>query len=100
MVYSIVPESDMAVDIDLCGSSYDTRIWVWDENLGWPLACNDDCYLPGDPCGAYVSKIEELYLTGGTEYFIVVDGYVDDHGDYLIDVIPSPPNLKASHRWP
>ena len=89
MVYSIVPAADMTVDIDLCGSQYDTKVWVWDQGLGWPLACNDDFYFD-DECGMYTSKIEELSVEAGTEYFVVVDGYNGDHGAYLIDVIPTP----------
>ena len=36
--------------------------------------------------GTYVSFIEGAALVAGTEYFIVVDGYGGDAGDYLIDV--------------
>jgi hypothetical protein len=38
----------------------------------------------------YTSKIEELSVEAGAEYFVVVDGYNGDHGAYLIDVIPTP----------
>ena len=56
VVYSLTPEFDLLVDIDLCGSSYDTKVYVYDEDFG-VIACNDDFY-GGEPCGAYVSKIE------------------------------------------
>ena len=55
------PEADMLVDIDMCGSQYDTRVWVWDETLDWPIACNDDYYSD------YTSKIENLAVAAGSQ---------------------------------
>jgi hypothetical protein len=85
VVYSILPAMDMGLDIDLCGSSYDTKLLVYDENLAL-VGCNDDYYW-GPPCGNYVSWIEDLPVTGGVEYFIVVTGYGNEAGDYLLDVV-------------
>ena len=85
VVYSVVPDQDMLLNIDLCGSQYDTKVFVYDQNLH-AVACNDDYYY-GPPCGDYVSKIERLPVLGGNEYFIVVDGYFGDQGDYVIDVV-------------
>jgi hypothetical protein len=85
VVYSIVPEVDLVLSIDMCGSQYDTRIWVYDTDLN-RIAENDDYYYPGHPCGDYVSKIEEMPVEAGAEYFIIVDGYGGDSGEYLIDV--------------
>jgi hypothetical protein len=89
VVYSIVPASTMLIDIDLCGSAYDTKIIVYDEN-GDFYACNDDFYFD-DECGTYVSKVEELPVTGGAEYFVVIDGYGGDHGEYLLDILEHAP---------
>jgi hypothetical protein len=44
------------------------------------VACNDDFYPD------YVSKIEQLALMGGVQYFIVVDGWGGDFGDYVINI--------------
>jgi len=85
VVYSIVPEVDMLLTIDLFGSEYDTRVWVWDETLDWPIACNDD-YYPD-----YTSRIDEVAVSAGSIYYIVVDGYNSEHGPYLIDVIEKEP---------
>ena len=82
VVYSLISESDHILDIDMFGSQYDTKIWVWDENLDWPVACNDD-YYPD-----YTSKIQNMAVAAGVQYFIVVDGY-GEHGEYIIDVVPS-----------
>ncbi len=90
VVYSILPESNMLLDVDLCGSQYDTRIWVYDDTFVGHIACNDDFY-GGPPCGAYVSKIENMVVEAGREYWIVVDGYGGEYGEYLIDVVMREP---------
>ncbi|OQY29591.1 MAG: hypothetical protein B6244_03080, partial [Candidatus Cloacimonetes bacterium 4572_55] len=46
------------------------------------IACNDD-YHTGDPCGSYVSFIGSLAIDAGT-YYVVVDGYGTDSGEYTL----------------
>jgi hypothetical protein len=75
----------MLIDVDLCGSAYDTKVYILDENLN-VLACNDDFYFPGDTCGDYVSKIERACLMGGATYYIVIDGYGGESGGYELHV--------------
>jgi hypothetical protein len=82
VVYSYTPSVDEVINIDMYGSSYDTKIWVYEDvcqtaNL---VACNDD-YYPD-----YVSAIFGLPIYVGHTYYIVVDGYGGDCGDYLIDI--------------
>jgi hypothetical protein len=69
------------VKIDLCGSSYDTKVYVYDAALQL-VACNDDYYYD-EPCGMYVSMIPHVELLAGNTYYIVVDGYGGDYGDYM-----------------
>ncbi|MBD3220616.1 hypothetical protein GF314_05195 [bacterium] len=88
VVYSIVPDVDQELDIDLCGSHYDTKVFVYDEDLQL-IACNDDFYT-GPPCGVYVSKIERMPVQAGAEYFVVVDCY-SEPGNYLLDIVPHVP---------
>ncbi len=85
VVYSYTPAGDEIISVDLCGSTYDTKVYVMDGDLNL-IACNDDAYF-GDPCGTYVSFIGAAELMGGTEYFIIVDGYGTDSGDYLLEVL-------------
>lgn len=85
VVYSFTPGSDVVIDIDLCGSLYDTKTYIRDADWNL-LGCNDDHYFTGDPCGDYVSKLEEVALTGGTTYYIFVDGYGGDSGEYVLNV--------------
>jgi hypothetical protein len=77
VVYSYCPSSDLMLTIDLLGSSYDTKVYIFDEMLQL-VACNDDYYHD------YVSKIESAPLLGGENYFIIVDGYGGDHGNYVM----------------
>ncbi|NTV83182.1 MAG: hypothetical protein HGA23_02640, partial [Bacteroidales bacterium] len=46
VVYSFTPTSGMTVDLDLCGSLYDTKLYVYESIVtpGFPYACNDDFY--------------------------------------------------------
>jgi len=84
VVYTFTPAEDLVLDVDLCGSLYDTKVYVYDENLGL-VACNDDFYFDDD-CGVYVSKIEGMPVMAGMQYFVIVDGYGGDFGEYTINI--------------
>ncbi len=79
VVYTFVSSQDAVVDIDMFGSGYDTKIYVYDENLEL-VACNDDFYPD------YTSKIEFLALDGGVRYYLVIDGYGGDAGEYVLSI--------------
>ncbi|MBD3221287.1 hypothetical protein GF314_08580 [bacterium] len=91
VVYTVTPAVDVVVDVDMLGSTFDTKIYVYDDELNL-LACNDDYYAD------YVSRIEELALVGGTDHYIVVDGYGGDFGDYVITISAFEP-CEITH-WP
>ncbi len=82
VVYSYTPATDVVVDIDLFGSAYDTKVYVYENAAtpGSPYACNDDFYFD------FVSKIEGLFLSAGNTYYIIVDGYGTDCGDYTLTI--------------
>ncbi len=80
---------DTGIKIDLCASSYDTKVYVYDAT-GALIDCNDDYYFEGD-CYLYSSCIECLALTGSVTYYIVVDGYGGDCGDYVLDITECDP---------
>jgi hypothetical protein len=88
VVYAFSPSSAMTVDIDLCGSSYDTKVFMY-ENVATPgnaYACNDDFYFD-ETCGVYVSKIDGVNLAAGNTYYIVIDGFTDvEFGDYVMTI--------------
>jgi hypothetical protein len=84
VVYSYTPTVNLELDIQLCDSGYDTKLYVY-ENMwtpGLPYACNDDA------CGSdgFRSELLCVPMTVGNTYYIVVDGYFGACGDYLLDV--------------
>jgi hypothetical protein len=90
VVYRYTPAVNEQVDIDLCASLYDTKVYVWAGVPGNLVACNDDasCGITG-----FQSKLRSVPMTAGTPYWIVVDGYGGDCGDYSMCVrvhVPCP----------
>jgi alpha-tubulin suppressor-like RCC1 family protein len=81
-----------AITLDLCHSSYDTKLFVYDNAYtpGAPYACNDD-YNTGAPCTEYTSKIVCLPVTVGHSYYVVIDGYGSASGAYQLDVTACEP---------
>lgn len=77
VVYTIVSPYSLPISIDLFGSTYDTKVYVYDADLNL-VACNDD-YYPD-----YVSRIEMLDVQGGARYYVVIDGYGGDCGEYVV----------------
>jgi hypothetical protein len=57
---------------------------MYDENLNL-VSCNDDFYFD-DVCGVYVSKLEGVAVTAGVQYFVIIDGYGGDAGEYVINI--------------
>lgn len=88
VMYKFTPTSDTCVNISLCGSGYDTIVHVYDAALSM-IACNDDF------CGLQ-STVENVTLLGGGTYYIVVDGYATDCGDYVIDITECPPPCSSA----
>ena len=87
VVYVYSPVDDIMVDIDLCDSLYDTKVYVYENTCptpGAPFACNDDHV--GECEVNYRSYINDLMLTGGNDYYIVVDGYGSANGVYTLVV--------------
>jgi len=84
VVYAYTAISETDITVDMCGSSYDTFIFIYDEWMNL-IACNDDYYGYFDPCGVYVSKIEQAPVVPGVTYYIVVSGY-SGCGEYEISV--------------
>lgn len=93
VVYAYTPAASGPVTIDLCGSAYDTKVYVYDSAMSL-VACNDDFYFD-EPCGAYVSRLEDVMLTAGETYHIIVDGFAVAFGDYVIAVDGDQPCVLA-----
>ena len=86
VVYCWVADFTGLVDIHTCESGYDTKLYVY-ENVYTPgayYACNDDnANCPGE---SFRSWIEQMPVTAGNMYYIVVDGYGGDFGSYLFNM--------------
>jgi len=89
VVYSFVAGAEGMAWVDLCGSEYDTKVYLYDADLNL-VGCNDDYYFD-DVCGQYTSFLSS-FVDADQTYYIVVDGYGGDCGTYNlnVDVIPSP----------
>ncbi len=81
VVYRFESTMTQLVDVDLCGSDFDTKVYIYDAALHL-IACNDDFYFD-ETCGVYVSKLEHVTLGVGA-YYLVVDGYGNSAGDYIL----------------
>ena len=76
VVYAYTPASNVTVDIDLCGSSYDTKVFVYENAYTRETRSTAMMiFISMHPAELYVSKIEGAVLTGGNTYYIVIDGY-------------------------
>ncbi|MCP4801049.1 MAG: hypothetical protein GY893_14000, partial [bacterium] len=82
VVYVLNVAEDVVINVDLCESLYDTKVYIYDDMMT-NLACNDDA-----GCGStgFMSKIDAFAVTAGIDYYIVVDGYGTDYGDYVLDI--------------
>lgn len=92
VVYAWTASFTGYVDIFTCESAYDTKLFVYENEYtpGSPLACNDDNNdCPGP---IYRSWITQMPVLAGNVYYIVVDGYGGDFGDYLLTMqeVPGP----------
>ena len=97
--YAYIATESGTGSFDLCGSTYDTRLAIWDACGGNVLACNDD----DDFCGSgstqsYIS----MEVTSGTLYYVQVSGYNADagDGDLTISVIPEVANDDCANATP
>jgi len=94
VVYSITPETNMAVNMWTCYSAYDTKLYVYENEVGNLAvttsgldACNDDAVeYPFEDCTIWTSSIEGVSMSAGNTYYIVVDGYAGSNGDYVLDI--------------
>ncbi len=91
-VYSFQSSEEMFIDIDLCISGYDTKVYVYENahSPGVPIACNDDNMSCTPPVFMYQSLLTDVPLHAGNTYYIVIDGYGGDCGEYVLDILPSP----------
>ncbi|MFK7961862.1 MAG: hypothetical protein AB8G96_15205 [Phycisphaerales bacterium] len=82
--YQYVAADQAILDITLCDSAYDTKVYVLDEGFN-EVACNDDA------CGGtFRSELTTPALDAGT-YYIVVDGWSGEFGAYNVAIAAGEP---------
>jgi|CXWL01.1.fsa_nt_gi hypothetical protein len=89
--YKYVATRTGPLDINTCGSGFDTVLSVYDTNscpsgTGTQIACNDDAPA-GSPCGGTRSALSVSVVAGET-YYIRLSGYNDAAGEYVLNVGP------------
>jgi len=88
VVYSYTPPSNRSVKISLCDpgttTDYDTKLYVYQNTCpGTVIGCSDDAC--SSPITAFVSELT-VALTAGNTYYIVVDGFGTEAGNYTLSV--------------
>jgi hypothetical protein len=78
LINSILPLTN--VDIDLTGSAFDTYLWVYASDMNTVLWSNDDYN------GTLQSALMDLTLNANTDYYIVVEGFSSNNGNYTLNV--------------
>jgi hypothetical protein len=86
VVYSYTPGADVTVQVSLCGSRYDTKLYIYKNSTSNRIACSDnDC---GSAYWTDRSVIDCITLEANNTYYIVVDGYgLNTCGDYELRVV-------------
>ncbi len=82
--YRYIPSITGKVDMDLCGSDFDTTLAVFDSCQSSELACNKDNYV----CLFYPYDRSALSLNviAGMEYFIRISGHDQEVGQFTLNV--------------
>jgi hypothetical protein len=88
VVYRYTPTASGAITADLCASSYDTKLYIYAGAAGNLVACNDDA---GCGYSGWQSRVENVAVTAGVNYYIVVDGYGTSCGSYSLSVTGATP---------
>jgi hypothetical protein len=86
LVYRLDAQVTDTVNIDMCTSDFDTKVYIYENsceafNSGQALYCNDDfCGVNG-----WRSRLEGVVFEQAKTYFLVVDGYgANDAGNFTL----------------
>jgi hypothetical protein len=79
VVYTFTAAHNGDLWVDMWGSLYDTKIYLYDADLNL-IACNDDYY------GDYTSLLVGVPVYTSSTYYLVIDGYGGDAGYYTMNV--------------
>ena len=77
VVYLLTLEEDTGVSLDLCDAQYDSKLYVYDSDMNL-MDCSDD------DCGVQSKLL--LELIPADDYYIIVDGYSGQSGNYILHI--------------
>ncbi len=95
-VYKWVPATSGAATIDTCNTvatTFDTVVYVRTGTCsgGTEAACDDDtvgCGVAGDGANPHRGSRTTLAVTAGQTYYVFVDGYSGQSGNYSLTITP------------
>jgi hypothetical protein len=92
VVYAYTPTVDQVVNIHLCGTTFYSVLYVYENSTDNLLACSSFSLV----CGYDIPRgsLDLLQLTAGNTYYIVIDGYYTSQGPYSIQ-ISEPPHVEC-----
>jgi hypothetical protein len=90
VVYAFTPATNTTVNIHLCGTTFYSVLYVYQNDINTLVGCSSFSLI----CGYDIPRgaLDNLALTAGNTYYIVVDGYYTSSGPYSIQVT-EPPNV-------
>ncbi len=80
--YTIQARASGNITLSLCGTSFDTILYVGTSCSNFSVACDDD---NGPSCSGVQSSLT-FAATSGTTYYIAVDGWNTNSGPYTLTV--------------
>jgi hypothetical protein len=97
--FRFIPQGDETVVIDTCGSSYDTTLQVFGNNVcgttALVLACNDDDLTSSCTSNLSSSRVS-VNVFAGNSYIIRVSGWNGRRGAVQLNI--TPPNRPANDQ--
>ncbi len=86
VVYTYIPAADGYINLDPCDSPYHVALWVWDGCLGNVVGCLTYGGGAGNECSISHLSLRCVPVQAGHMYFIVVDGWNSECGDYTLSI--------------
>jgi hypothetical protein len=80
--YTILARATGSITLSLCGTTFDTILYVGTSCSNFSVACNDD---NGPSCSGVQSSLT-FAATSGTTYYVAVDGWNTNSGAYTLTV--------------
>eukprot|EP00899_Mesostigma_viride_P006180 jgi/Mesvir1/15563/Mv03195-RA.1 len=100
MVFKYTPAQGQTLSFDTCQTTFDTVMYMMLPD-GTRVACNDD-YTGGTGglCEtSRGSRLSDIHLETGETYYVIVDGYGDQSGAFVLNVSVSAEDVPCTECW-